>query len=372
MSIFIDKIIYFKYIMSSAIQYNCTNVLNLNKDSEKAYNVNQIKIMEILIAMEKVINSEEVNKQIASLNELIPITEVDKPKIIAFVKSKSKIFDTTLRVYQEQATVLRKATATTCTNLYKAMISENGIQVISVFIGHFPDIKSQQHFYIAKDIYYILKKYLGGEPELKDSAILLHSFCAFIFGSEWWCTSPLAKMQDILEKSGFVIITNESPSTQGPLQEIRKRLASEEMRRTYCYVRGAANTCVKSSSMNTLWGGPDKYNIVSKTDTKTIGRGASAKSVTYISEIVATKKDVSTSAPTSTLPAPTLPASTLLVSSPAPEPAPTPLSEPVPAPALIPLAPPLIPLAPPLLGGANYAYKYHKYKMKYLQLKAQY
>jgi hypothetical protein len=56
-----------------------------------------------------------------------------------------------------------------------------------------------QHFFIFKNIFNDIYHYIRGTPQIKQSSILLHSFCAYKFEESFFCTTPFEIMASILK-----------------------------------------------------------------------------------------------------------------------------------------------------------------------------
>lgn len=70
--------------------------------------------------------------------------------------------------------------------------------IISLFVNDLN--KGLINFYICKSIQYSLKKWLHGERELGNAAMIIHSFSLHRFNKKYICTNPIPSMQAIFEK----------------------------------------------------------------------------------------------------------------------------------------------------------------------------
>lgn len=140
------------------------------------------------------------------------------------------------------------------------------------------------HFYIIKNLFYVIKKFMQELQELKESSLLLHSFASDLFGSKYWCTLPLTSMSDILLSKKINLITLEN--NPDLIKDFIKLLIDEQKKRTNCYVKDTVNTCIDVNDIKNLWK-QNEYNI---NITYGILQISPDKSEKYINSIVAEPK----------------------------------------------------------------------------------
>lgn len=123
--------------------------------------------------------------------------EIDTNTIIKFIFERKLDFLLELEsVYNEQLKELKRNNEK-CDNFYVS-IYDGKMMVISFFVFVIKEMKSQIHLFIAKNIKYVLIKYINKEAELKNASILLHSFASYFFEMDAWMTKPYQIMIDIL------------------------------------------------------------------------------------------------------------------------------------------------------------------------------
>ena len=222
--------------MNIKLKYECVNKKNLNVDVELAILNKKIDIIDIL--MKKEVNMVEKVNSIFNTN-------FDENKLVDFIKLNEKSFDIIKQVYREQYMIINSPKVK-CNNIYRVSMYNNDMLVISMFISVYPDIQSQMHFYIIKDILYLLNQY----PNIKNSSILLHSFASDLFNSQYWCTSPLDNMKQILLKHGVVF---RDDLVQGFMKRIALENVGGRRDKPLCFVRDYVNTCIDTNSIKSFW-----------------------------------------------------------------------------------------------------------------------
>ena len=143
----------------------------------------------------------EIDTNLNTISEITGLIGAEQ-QIMEFVCLKSlDFFINTIGVLDEQRSVL--GTPYVDCDIYYVCLYEDNIPVVSIFIFLFKQYKQQAHFYIVKELDYSLRKLIEGKPELKNSSILLHSFAAFIFNSDYFFTNPLSSMVEIFKHNNI-------------------------------------------------------------------------------------------------------------------------------------------------------------------------
>jgi len=172
-----------------------------------------------LIALTDAIDTKSESK-IKHIENKMNLNEGDLEKFMAYVNSTevprpcSAVFSGISGLLREQLSFINKVKEKlkTCDDLYYVAIylrdktsPHRTKLIISMFVAVYPELKTQQHFFITKSPYYYLYECLGLDSitPLRNSSILLHSFASSLFGSTEWCTAPIESMTKILEAQGF-------------------------------------------------------------------------------------------------------------------------------------------------------------------------
>lgn len=113
---------------------------------------------------------------------------------------KYKYFIDMKSVYIDQLIELKTDRPSFCERYY-AWLNDNGVPVISMFVYRFDILKSQIHFFITKNIYYVVKNFINNLPELANSSILLNRYSLNQFGSTKFYTTPLISFETVLVKN---------------------------------------------------------------------------------------------------------------------------------------------------------------------------
>ena len=238
--------------MAINLKYECINKKLLNSVLEQNIIREKIELVEKLI---------EFSKNPAIITN---INDISEETIKIFLKKYSSILEQMKIVLGEQFTLLNMPKEQ-CNNIFRVSLYNHDDLVISMFISTYsdiysniyPNIKAQTHFYIVKDIYYLLLD----KPEIRASSMLLHSFACDVFDSDYWCTSAVGNMEAILKKFNVVIKNDFLPIMSSRLdQENRSKdgLAGRSRKGRspppYCYIRDNVRDCIKSDdSMKGFW-----------------------------------------------------------------------------------------------------------------------
>ena len=143
----------------------------------------------------------ELDLNLEKISKLTGLPDIDQ-KIILFVCQKPyRYFRNTCSVFREQLEALGNR-YDHCNRNYICLYENNNL-VISMFVFVFEKDKQQAHFYIVKELFYSLEKFVNGQPELQNSSILLHSFAAYIFNSDQFFTQPMASMVEIFQRNNI-------------------------------------------------------------------------------------------------------------------------------------------------------------------------
>ena len=144
----------------------------------------------------------EIDTNLKIISEITGLTGAEQ-QIMLFACLKSiDYLRQTRDVFVDQIGVLGSQYSSHC-DIYYVCLYEDNILVVSIFVFLFKLYKQQAHFFIVKELDYSLKKFMEGQPELKNSSILLHSFAAYIFNSDQFFTHPLPSMVEIFQRNNI-------------------------------------------------------------------------------------------------------------------------------------------------------------------------
>jgi hypothetical protein len=270
------------------IIYNCVNKESINIQ-DKITELNQkLKIVNNLISINKNYENQDYKNELKNISE----TGLTDETIIDFITKKNKIFNDINILYNEQIRfmeLLQHPSKEKCKNIYYFYIEDETTKkiIISMFVSvHHDPYKIQTHFYIVKDINYIIDKYIAKQPELKDSSILLHSFASDSFApdsveSYYWCTSPLVYMKEILKSKNIGIVNSiendegvdtisefnahlinmdkkpKEEREKGPGIVVRENVPKQSRIRSkdkqLCYIRDNIKDCINIKNTRDLW-----------------------------------------------------------------------------------------------------------------------
>ena len=179
----------------------------------------RLKMTEMEKSKEKFSVSKSVLNDVVSLfNSFMGcVMWYDKDsQIIEYLKNRNfQYFKDTFSVFREQKEVFDRIINSyrrdDC-NVFYVYIEdvtkeetelENRI-IISMFVYVVPEIQTEVHFHIVKNLEYNIKIFINRIPDLNNSSILLHGYAALVFKERFqslsWYTSPLEKMSDLLVK----------------------------------------------------------------------------------------------------------------------------------------------------------------------------
>ena len=188
---------------ASVINDNINNDKNKTSEKEKenAY-LKYYMANSNLIFPNIVHNIRRINEM---YKEFYPTNDLHVDKLISFLSNFEYIlFHDTSLVYAEQISEWYTRPSNECQRYYIS-ISDDTTMIISMFAWklEFEGKLIQKHMYIVKNIIYSFNNYMYNKQELKNSAMLLHSFTSYLLNTTEWYTFPLASMTNILKKSNI-------------------------------------------------------------------------------------------------------------------------------------------------------------------------
>lgn len=153
------------------------------------------------------------------LNKISELIKINNPeKIFEFACLKNtRYFTGFIGVTYEQKMELNTRRPDNCSR-YLVNLYQEDILVINMFVFLFEKFQEQSHFFIVKNMYYILTCFANNKPEIRNSSILLHSFAAFIFNSESIYTVPIENMIKILDLNKIPFIKKYDPELLNKLK----------------------------------------------------------------------------------------------------------------------------------------------------------
>ena len=174
--------------------------IQLNNYSERTIYDNYYIIMKIISHIFKIYTSISID--LSSLLEK-EIFENDKKiillknYILLYTERMTKLFYN--ETYCNRYSVTMKDLDTDM-NVISIIVYES-LNPVTIKIKNeiFENIFTFQHFFIFKNIFNDIYHYIHKTPQIKQSSIILHSFCAYKFNESFFGTKPVNTMKTILQ-----------------------------------------------------------------------------------------------------------------------------------------------------------------------------